>query len=67
MIVEFTTACAISVYHHKSCEFEHRSRRGALDTTFVIKFVSDLRQGSIQLIFSMTGQEKGDLSTHVTF
>jgi len=34
---------------------------------FVIKFVSDLRQGSIQLKFSMTGQEKGDLSTHVTF
>ena len=33
---------------------------------YVIKFVSDLRQGSIQLKFSMTGQEKGDILTHVT-
>jgi len=28
----FTTTCAISVYHHKSCEFESRSWWGVLDT-----------------------------------
>ena len=27
MEVGFTTTCAISVYHHKSCEFESRSLR----------------------------------------
>ena len=32
MVVGFTTTRAISVYHHKSCEFEFRSRRGVLDT-----------------------------------
>ena len=25
MVVEFTTTCAISVYHHYKCEFESRS------------------------------------------
>jgi hypothetical protein len=34
MVVEFTTTYAISTYHHKSCEFEPRSWRGVLDTTF---------------------------------
>ena len=28
-----TTTCAISTYHHYSCEFEPRSWRGVLDTT----------------------------------
>jgi hypothetical protein len=37
--VGFTTASAISAYHHLSCEFEQRSWQG-----YVIKFVSDLRQ-----------------------
>ena len=46
-VVAFTTACAISAYHHYSCEFESRSWRGVLDTTlYVIKFVSDLWQVS---------------------
>jgi len=25
MVVEFTTTCTISAYHHSSCEFESRS------------------------------------------
>jgi len=28
MVVEFTTTCAISAYHHWCCEFESRSGRG---------------------------------------
>jgi hypothetical protein len=31
MVVGFTTACAISIYHQLSCEFEPRSWRGVLD------------------------------------
>ena len=34
MVVEFTTTYAISTDHHKSCEFEPRSWRSVLDTTF---------------------------------
>jgi hypothetical protein len=33
MVVGFTTTCAISAYHHESCEFESRSWRGVLDIT----------------------------------
>jgi hypothetical protein len=33
MVVGVTTAYAISVYHHLSCELEPRSWRGVLDTT----------------------------------
>jgi hypothetical protein len=39
MVVEFITACAISAYHHKGCEFEP-----LLIQTYVIKFVSDLQE-----------------------
>jgi hypothetical protein len=39
----FTTTYAISAYHHLSCEFEPRSWRGVLDTTFCDKVFSDLR------------------------
>ena len=42
MVAGFTTTCAISAYHHQSCEFESRSGRGVQH--YVIKFVSDLRQ-----------------------
>jgi hypothetical protein len=31
MVIGFT--CAISVYYHKRCEYESRSRQGVLDTT----------------------------------
>jgi hypothetical protein len=31
MVVGFSTTCAISAYHHLSCEFKSR---GALDATF---------------------------------
>ena len=41
MVVGFTTAYAISFYHHWSCEFESRSGKGVQH--YVIKFVSDLR------------------------
>ena len=40
----FETTCAISAYHHWSCEFQSRSWRGVLDTNYVIKFVGDLRK-----------------------
>ena len=33
MVVGFTTTCAISAYHHYSCEFESYSWRGVLETT----------------------------------
>ena len=32
MVVGFATTCAISAYHHLSCEFEPCSWRGVLDT-----------------------------------
>jgi hypothetical protein len=32
-LLNFTTTCAISAYHHNSWEFEHRSWRGVPDTT----------------------------------
>ena len=37
MVVGFTTTCAISAYHHKSCEFESHSWQGVLDTTLCDK------------------------------
>ena len=43
MVVGFTTTDAISAYFHWCCEFESRSGRG--EQHYVIKCVSDLRQG----------------------
>jgi hypothetical protein len=37
MVVEFTTTCVISTYHHLICEFEPRSWGGFLDTTLCDK------------------------------
>jgi hypothetical protein len=37
MVVGFTTTCAISDYHHWSCEFEPHSLQGVLNTTFGTK------------------------------
>jgi hypothetical protein len=37
MVVGFTTTCAISAYHHYSCEFEPRSWWGVLKTTLCDK------------------------------
>ena len=37
MVVGFTTTCAISTYHHLSCEFESRSWRGVIDITLCDK------------------------------
>jgi hypothetical protein len=36
MVIGFKTTCAISAYHHKSCEFESCSWRGVFDTTFSV-------------------------------
>ena len=44
MVDGFTITNAISAYHLYSCEFESSSWSGVLDTIYVIKFVSDLRQ-----------------------
>ena len=45
MVVVFTTTCAISSHHHKSCEFEPRSCRGILDTTLCNKVYQWLATG----------------------
>ena len=37
MVVGFTTTCAISAYHHNSCEFELRSWLCIHDTTLCDK------------------------------
>ena len=39
MVVAFTTtcACAISAYHHESCDFEFHSWRDVLDATLFDK------------------------------
>ena len=37
MVVGFTATCAISTYHHWSCEFEPRSWEGVLDMTLCDK------------------------------
>jgi hypothetical protein len=39
VVVGFTTTCAISAYHHSSCEFEPCAWRGVLDTTLCNKVV----------------------------
>ena len=41
----FTTACAISAYHHRICEFDPRSWRGILDTTICDKVCQWLTTG----------------------
>ena len=33
MVIGFTTTCAISAYHHLSCEIESYSQQGVLYTT----------------------------------
>ena len=45
MVVGLTTICAISAYHHWSCEFEPRSWRGVLDTTLCDKVCQWLATG----------------------
>jgi hypothetical protein len=37
MVVGFTTTCAISAYHHYSCEFQPRSLQGVLEITLYDK------------------------------
>ena len=37
IVVGFTTTCAISAYHHQSCEFESSSWRVVLDLTLCDK------------------------------
>jgi hypothetical protein len=37
MVAWYSAAYAISSYHYKSCEFEHRSWRGVLDSTLCDK------------------------------
>ena len=45
MVVGLTTTCAISAYHHWSCEFEPHSWRGVLDTTLCDKVCQWLATG----------------------
>jgi len=44
-VVGFTTTCAISDYHHKSCKFESSSWRGVLNTTLCDKICQWLAAG----------------------
>jgi hypothetical protein len=44
MVVEFTTTCGMSTYHHLCCEFKSRSGKVYSIQHYVIKFVSDLQQ-----------------------
>jgi hypothetical protein len=43
MVVGFTTAYAISAYHHLRCKFKYHSGEVFSIQHYVIKFVSDLR------------------------
>jgi len=45
MVVGHTTTCAISSYHHYSCEFEPCSWQGELDTTLCDKICQWLATG----------------------
>jgi hypothetical protein len=45
MVVGFTTTCAISAYHHYSCEIEPCLWRGVLDTTLCDKVCQWLATG----------------------
>jgi hypothetical protein len=45
MIVGFPTTCAISAYHHWSCEFESCSSKGVLGTTLCDKVCQWLATG----------------------
>jgi len=53
MEVGFTTTCAISAYHHKSCEFASCTWQDVLDTALCDKVVSDLWQvgGFLQVLW----------------
>jgi len=44
MVVGFLTTHAVSVYHHKRCEFESLSGDVYSIQHYVLKLVSDLRQ-----------------------
>ena len=45
MVVRCTTACVISPFHYKSCEFEPRSLQGVLDTAVCDKICQRLATG----------------------
>ena len=45
ILVGFTTIYAVSAYHHQSCELEHCSWKGVLDTTLYDKVCQWLATG----------------------
>ena len=45
MVVGITTTCAISAYHHQSCEFDPHSWWGVLNTTLCDKVCQWLATG----------------------
>jgi hypothetical protein len=51
MVVGFETACAISAYHYKNCEFELRSSRGVLDTTLCDTFCQRFATGFLWVLW----------------
>ena len=62
MVVGFTTTCAISAYHHWSCEFEFRLGK-VYSIHYAIKFVSDLSQvGGLLTVFSTNTSDYHDIT-----
>jgi hypothetical protein len=63
MAVGFTTTCAISAYHHLSCEFEPRSWQGVLDATLCDKVCQWLATGQSSTQVSSTNKtDRSDIT-----
>ena len=63
MVVWFSTTCAISAYHHSSCEFEPRSWWGVLDTTLCDKVCQWLATGLwFSLVSSTNKTDRHDIT-----
>jgi hypothetical protein len=67
MVAGFINTHAISVYHHKRCEFEPCSGEVYSIQHYVIKFVSDLRQVGLHYNITSRTCRSGHLLITVTF
>ena len=63
IVVQFTTTCPISAYHHYRCEFQSCSMRGVLDTTLSDKVCQWLTAGQW---FSPGTPVSSTNKTHIT-
>ena len=66
MVVGFTATCAISAYHHWSCEFESHSWRGVLNTSLCDKVCHWLATGQwfsqVTLVSSTNKTDRHDIT-----